>query len=153
MMSSRIGIGICLSLIIIVVLIAKKTMSLNSQHDSWLLQVKKDVSFNEENRSKRNNSSALLNSHDYLFNRDFFRLRNDKMYYNSKQKEENKKKGVCNQCLNTTRLIKEYTTEDVVRCLDVRSAQRNRQPTHIAFVGDSTVRQYFLSFLRVSSHI
>ena len=153
MKSSRIGIGICLFLILICFFIAKKRMILNSQHESWLLLVKKNLSLNEENRAKSKYSSAWLNSHDYLFNRHFFRLRNDKMYYNSKQNEEDKKRKVCNQCMNTTQLIKEYTTQDVVRCLDVRSAQKNRRPTHIAFIGDSTVRQYFLSFLRVSSQI
>ena len=39
--------------------------------------------------------------------------------------------------------------KDVVRCLDVLSAKKNRRPMHIAFVGDSTVRQHFFSFIQV----
>ncbi len=46
--------------------------------------------------------------------------------------------------------IKEYSKEDVVRCFDSHSAKRKGKRMHIAFVGDSLVRQIFLSFLRVS---
>lgn len=41
--------------------------------------------------------------------------------------------------------------EDVVRCFDRLSVQRRRRPMRIAFVGDSTVRNHFLTFLRVIS--
>ncbi len=41
-----------------------------------------------------------------------------------------------------------YMTEDVVKCLDSLFLEKKR-PIHIAFVGDSIVRQHFLSFLKV----
>lgn len=41
-----------------------------------------------------------------------------------------------------------YRTRNVVQCLDAVSNIRNRS-IHLAFIGDSTVRQYFLNFLQV----
>lgn len=41
-----------------------------------------------------------------------------------------------------------YMTKDVVNCLDSLFLEKKR-PIHIAFVGDSIVRQHFLSFLKV----
>ena len=40
--------------------------------------------------------------------------------------------------------------EDVVRCFDSLSVKRNQRPITIAFVGDSTARQHYLSLIRVS---
>lgn len=51
---------------------------------------------------------------------------------------------------NRNRALREYTTEDVVRCLDSMAEQRNWRPIHIAFIGDSTIRQHFFSFLQAS---
>ena len=47
------------------------------------------------------------------------------------------------------RQARTYNTKNVVECLDSLSNSKNR-PIHIAFVGDSLVRQHFLSFLEVS---
>lgn len=61
-------------------------------------------------------------------------------------------KTSCNyraSCCRPSRVIREYSKQDVVRCFDSLSVKRNRQPMHIAFVGDSTVRHHYLSFLRV----
>ena len=46
--------------------------------------------------------------------------------------------------------IKEFGKEDVVRCFDNLAAKNGRQ-THVAFVGDSLVRQVFLAFLQVNN--
>jgi hypothetical protein len=153
MMSSRIGKGICLSLIIIVVLIAQKKISLDSQHDYCLLQVNSNFSSEEGNPAEKINASAWLFSQNDFFDRNYFQLSKDKMFYNSMQRQENKKNSWGDRFVHTTRLIKEYTIQDVVRCLDVISAKKNRRPKHIAFIGDSTVRQHFISFLRVSRYI
>ncbi|KZS04101.1 Uncharacterized protein APZ42_033030 [Daphnia magna] len=48
----------------------------------------------------------------------------------------------------TRRLVQEYDMEDFVWCLDSLSLKRKRRPIHIAFTGDSTVRQHFISFQR-----
>lgn len=45
--------------------------------------------------------------------------------------------------------LRELTKRDVVRCFDLLSIKRNRRPIHVAFVGDSIVRQYFIGFIRV----
>lgn len=50
---------------------------------------------------------------------------------------------------NNQQVVQDWTVEKVVKCFDNMSIQRNRRPIHIAFVGDSTIRQHFLSFLRV----
>ena len=42
--------------------------------------------------------------------------------------------------------------EDVVRCFDSLSVKRNQRPITIAFVGDSTARQHYLSLIRVSTY-
>jgi hypothetical protein len=52
---------------------------------------------------------------------------------------------------NRRLLVREFTPQDVVRCLDSLSAKRNRRSFHIAFIGDSTIRQHYVMFLRVNS--
>lgn len=42
-----------------------------------------------------------------------------------------------------------YTIKDVVNCLDSLFIKRKKRPLHMAFMGDSTVRQHFLNFLQV----
>lgn len=49
-------------------------------------------------------------------------------------------------------LFRQYRQDDVVKCLDCLSTKKNQRPFHIAFVGDSTVRQHFLSFIRVDTY-
>lgn len=46
-------------------------------------------------------------------------------------------------------ILPQLTKKDVVRCFDALSIKRNGRRIHLAFLGDSIVRQYFLSFLRV----
>lgn len=41
-----------------------------------------------------------------------------------------------------------YKWKDAVKCVDQLS-HRRRQPVHIAFVGESTIREQYYSFLRV----
>jgi polysaccharide deacetylase 2 family uncharacterized protein YibQ len=53
-------------------------------------------------------------------------------------------------CKRSLRLIPENEKKDVIRCFDSLSAKKKGQPIHIAFIGDSTVRQHFKSFIRVS---
>lgn len=45
--------------------------------------------------------------------------------------------------------VHQFTLEETVRCFDSLSVQRQRRPMHIAFIGDSTVRQHFLNLLEV----
>ena len=43
-----------------------------------------------------------------------------------------------------------YKWKDAVTCVDqLSNRRRHRQPVHIAFVGESTVREQYYSFLRV----
>ncbi len=46
------------------------------------------------------------------------------------------------------RLFRQYKREDVAACLDLLPRRRNRT-IHIAFLGDSLVRNQFLSFISV----
>ncbi|KAI9557796.1 hypothetical protein GHT06_014545 [Daphnia sinensis] len=79
---------------------------------------------------------------DYYFNRNRFRM-------NCEMKFTEKIDKIGGQCICNQRLIKKYATRDVVRCFDSLSVQRQRQPMQIAFIGDSTIRQHFVSFLRL----
>ena len=56
--------------------------------------------------------------------------------------------GVCHHRHRSQ--LKDYTKEDIVNCFDSLFVKRNERRMHIAFVGDSVMRQNFLSFLRVS---
>ena len=56
--------------------------------------------------------------------------------------------GVCHHRHRSE--LKDYTKEDIVNCFDSLFVKRNERRMHIAFVGDSVMRQNFLSFLRVS---
>ncbi|XP_046638266.1 N-acetylneuraminate 9-O-acetyltransferase-like isoform X3 [Daphnia pulicaria] len=87
---------------------------------------------------------------DNFLNRRYFRIKIDDIGYdpnNSRSGEETENNSKSNRYIHN-RNIQVYKKEDVVRCLDSLSMERNRRPMHIAFVGDSTVRQHFLSFLR-----
>lgn len=53
-------------------------------------------------------------------------------------------------CYRCEKPITNYVKEDVVHCFDFWSVKQNRRPIHIAFIGDSTVRQIFVNFIRVS---
>jgi hypothetical protein len=84
-------------------------------------------------------STAVKYRHgDNYLKRPFLDIRNDHIKYVSD---------------NRNRALREYTTEDVVRCLDSMAEQRNWRPIHIAFIGDSTIRQHFFSFLLASTSL
>ena len=45
-----------------------------------------------------------------------------------------------------------YDWKDAVQCVDhlfQKRSNRHRQPVHIAFIGESTIRDQYFSFLRV----
>jgi hypothetical protein len=94
---------------------------------------------------------ACHNNTDDYFNRNYFHLKNRISY------EISSRKMACNGCVRSCdrhrRLLRDYKKEDVVRCLDFLSVKKKRRPTHIAFIGDSTVRQHFVSFIRVISYL
>lgn len=79
---------------------------------------------------------------DDYFNRRYFDIKHDLISH-------------CDSDLfhrGRTPSIKKYTKEDVVQCFDFLSSSRqsgNHRPMRFAFVGDSTVRQHFVSFLKV----
>ncbi len=89
------------------------------------------------------------NTADDYFNRSYFHLNNSISY------DIGSSKIIWNDCAASCGRhqlpLREYKMGDVVRCLDALSVKRNRRPMHIAFIGDSTVRQHFVSFIRVNS--
>lgn len=90
--------------------------------------------------AKMKNARCLYT--DYYFNRNCFML-------NCEMDDTEKIDKIGDRCIFNQRPLKKYATRDVVRCFDSLSAQGQRQPMHIAFIGDSTIRQHFVSFLRV----
>jgi hypothetical protein len=90
---------------------------------------------------------------DSYLNRRHLKIRSDDIIYgtgpSSRSGEEERLK---HQCLHQPRLVvRRYEKEDVVRCLDSLWVRKgSRQPVYIAFVGDSTSRQHFVSLVRVS---
>lgn len=46
-----------------------------------------------------------------------------------------------------------YTSRDVVNCLDTLLTKMNSQSLHIAFIGDSLVRNQFVNFIKVPVYI
>lgn len=94
-------------------------------------------------------------STDNYLNRRFYLLQNNTSSYGVYENggEETDAKESSNQISHpgrTQRLVQEYDMEDFVWCLDSLSLKRKRRPIHIAFIGDSTVRQHFISFQRVN---
>jgi hypothetical protein len=91
------------------------------------------------------------NEDEYL-NRRYFRLRTDVVSYDTREtdSEEQTAAGSGSGGVRTRSHVREFKKADAVRCLDALSVKRNRRPMHIAFIGDSTVRQHFVSFIRVS---
>ncbi|XP_045028730.1 uncharacterized protein LOC123471454 [Daphnia magna] len=90
--------------------------------------------------AKMKNARCLYT--DYYFNRNCFML-------NCEMDDTEKIDKISGRCIFNQRPLKKYATRDVVRCFDSLSAQGQRQPMHIAFIGDSTIRQHFVSFLRL----
>lgn len=85
---------------------------------------------------------------DNYFNRRYFKIRSDDFIYDVASGGERQQE----QCVKTRLplLIRENKKEDVVRCLDSLSMKRNQRPMTIAFIGDSTARQHYMSLTRVS---
>ena len=104
--------------------------------------------FSLKSKPTERNSSATKNEcriAENYFNRRYFRLNNSEISYNITGSQ----RGNAVECNRTQLTLCEFTMKDVVYCLDSLSAKRNRSPMYIAFVGDSTVRQHFVLFLRV----
>jgi hypothetical protein len=90
------------------------------------------------------------NADNYL-NRRYFQMKMDSISYDRRISEENEEsESSQNSHRQVTQNIREFNKEDVVNCFDSLSVKRNRRPMHIAFIGDSTIRQHFLSFILVS---
>jgi hypothetical protein len=149
-------IGILIFILLIVVLNVTKMTENLSKPNNWLFSVNEVVSSiagKIMNEPDNNIAAGCFNSGNYFFNRRYFKLRNNEIYHDSKINNEKKKcKDKRNRSGQSPLLIQDFTMRDVVRCLDRASVQKNYRPRHIAFIGDSTIRQYFVSFLRVSSH-
>lgn len=100
-------------------------------------------------------SKRFYKATDNYFNRRYLKIKMGDMSYDldaeesGRSLEETEISEESNQRLQSGN-VRLYEKEDVVRCLDSLSIKRNRRPMHIAFVGDSTVRQHFSSFIRVS---
>jgi hypothetical protein len=92
------------------------------------------------------------NDEDEYLNRRYFRLRTDVVSYDTREtdSEEQTAAGSGSGGVRTRSHVREFKKADAVRCLDSLSVKRNGRPMHIAFIGDSTVRQHFVSFIRVS---
>ena len=86
-------------------------------------------------------AAELLQGHNY-FNRRSFQLNSGEISFTRHVRDDDSTRR--------NRKLREYSTEDVVRCLDSMSQIRNWRPMHIAFIGDSTIRQHFFSFLQAS---
>jgi hypothetical protein len=95
--------------------------------------------------------AGFLKKDEYL-NRRYFRLSTDVVSYDTREtdSEEQTTAASVNGGVRTRSHVREFKKADAVRCLDALSVKRNRRPMHIAFIGDSTVRQHFVSFIRVS---
>ena len=128
---------------------------------AMLMRIVDDICFYGFKRICNDSGSAevkgLHNNADSYFNRRYLKIKVDSIRYdlsNSRSREVKKNKWekesspYANYCIQN-RNLQEYKKEDVVRCLDVLSVKKNRRPMHIAFIGDSTVRQHFFSFIRV----
>jgi hypothetical protein len=84
------------------------------------------------------------------FNRRSFQLNSDGISFINVRRGEEISNGPVPPFNLNRRRVREFTSKDVVRCLDSLSAKRNRRSFHIAFIGDSTIRQHYVMFLRVN---
>lgn len=100
--------------------------------------------------------NQILQSDDYLNKRYLLLTQNSTTYELKKTgiTNDSSSAGILDSLKNTKRdrfILRQFSVEDTVRCFDSLSANRQRKPMHIAFVGDSTLRQHFLSFLEVNN--
>lgn len=80
---------------------------------------------------------------DYLTRR-YIRLQNDRYEISFELKNKSHSHDG-----SDWRPLRIFTIKDVVVCFDSLLVKRNQRPMHIVFMGDSTVRQHFISFLQV----
>jgi hypothetical protein len=118
-------------------------------------------------RNNNNKNTRLIsNVHDkcqkadnYLNRRDF-KIRSSDLTYDAEsrcQSDDVKKESGAEreeEFVSQTRqqfllVADKYNAQDVVHCIDSLWIKRNKRPITIAFVGDSTTRQHFASFVRV----
>ena len=104
----------------------------------------------------QSNSGSNLQLANGYFNRRYVHLTKSDVnylaYVNDDQEKENQDKSV--DVDHRQRLpshLRMFSKADVAQCFDSLSTKRKGRRMHIAFVGDSTVRQHFLSFLSVCS--
>ncbi|EFX67892.1 hypothetical protein DAPPUDRAFT_260933 [Daphnia pulex] len=84
-------------------------------------------------------ADCCRNAQNY-FNRHSFQLNSDGIsFINDRDVETSNGPAVSSFNRNRRLLVREFTPQDVVRCLDSLSAKRNRRSFHIAFIGDSTI--------------
>lgn len=90
---------------------------------------------------------------DDFLNRRFLSFERGQYYisFEEKSKETNSTNKQSNHRLPAyPRPLKTFTIPEVVNCFDSLSIKRKRRPMHITFMGDSTIRRHFLSFLEVT---
>jgi hypothetical protein len=88
---------------------------------------------------------------DSYLNRRHLKIRSDDIIYGTGSSRSGEEERLKHHCLQPRLVVRRYEKEDVVRCLDSLWVRKgSRQPVYIAFVGDSTSRQHFVSLVRVS---
>ena len=116
------------------------------------------IRFRNNNRNTliSNVHDKCLNEDNYLNRRDF-KIRSSDFTYDAEsrcQSDVRKERGergeeFVSQTRQFLLVPDEYNAQDVVQCIDSLWIKRNKRPITIAFVGDSTTRQHFASFVRV----
>ena len=130
-----------------------------------LLLVGKMGTFVIRFRNNNNNNTRLISNvydkcqkADNYLNRRDFKIRSSDLTYDAEsrcQSDVKKESGEREEeFVSQTRqqfllVADEYNAQDVVQCIDSLWIKRNKRPITIAFVGDSTTRQHFASFVRV----
>ena len=116
-------------------------------------------------RNNNNNNTRLISNvehkcqkADNYLNRRDFKIRSSDFTYDAEsrcQSDVKKESGEREEeFVSQTRqqfllVADEYNAQDVVQCIDSLWIKRNKRPINIAFVGDSTIRQHFASFVRL----
>jgi hypothetical protein len=113
---------------------------------------------NNSNTLISNVHNKCLNEDNNYLNRRDFKIRSSDFTYDAEsrcQSDVRKESGEREEeFVSQTRqqfllVADEYNAQDVVQCIDSLWIKRNKRPITIAFVGDSTTRQHFASFVRV----
>jgi hypothetical protein len=137
-----------LLVILMTVFIASQETDSCNQLYGWHSPI--STEFDRESSSSVS-ADCCRHAHNY-FNRQSFQLNSDGIsFINNRDVETSNGPAVPSFNRNGRLLVREFTPQDVVCCLDSLSAKRNRRSFHIAFIGDSTIRQHYVMFLRVNS--